>query len=405
MDILNRLFSSIPTASSVSASGLLQARRDQEAQEAAARQQHFQFVRSIAASYTELYQKAPSLAYKEHYQRVLQDLTRGLPQADLMAMRPLLSGTPLDPQVQKETIFQREFGPRPTHQLEYKDNPNVYADTLFQQQEYDARKKHFMSGEQGVLKRIIGLPDGQFAVKDGDGPAAIFSADDLKAEGEAKKYDTTVKDILLNDGIVKGEPYREVLGGVEYEVIPRRDIIKNKNIAPIRQKTTAQLGWEAIDARSKGSGSEELWKARKPTPDQLKVYDAFAAGDKENGLYTLFKEQVIGSGNLTPQEFADTHLSKHFPGQVVLMNDIRKGKSWLPLKQEPVFGSSWVKGPAFEVATIWGQKAVDAKTGKRYIVDLETDLAYNDKGQPLSPNELQALITNGIIQGDSSWDY
>jgi len=369
LEILNRLFSSIPQASGVNASALLAERQRERAQ-------HIQFVRSIAASYVDLYQRAPSLAYKEHYQRILQDVTKGLPQADLDAMRPLLSGTPLDPAVQKEAIFEREFGPRPVPQANYKDNPVLYAQTLFEQQEYDARKKHFMTGESGVLKRIIGLPDGQFAVKDGDGPVAIFTADDLKAEGEAAKWGTSLKDLLLNDGIVRGTPYREVLGGVEYEVIPRRDIIKGKNIAPIRQKTTAQLGWEQQLAR-KHSG---LASQRKPTADQLKIFDAFAAGDKENPLYDLFQKRVLDTGELTPQRFADVFLQKHFPGQVVLLKDVEKDKSWI----EEIFGgnpfANYIEGPEFSILSIWGEKALTNK-GKRIIFDRDTTLFYDKNGK------------------------
>lgn len=361
------------------------------------RRQQLEFTRSLALSYVDLYERAPTLAYKEHYQRMLSGITQDLSPEDRTALMPLVVGTPLDPTQQKLVQYERAVGPRPQFPTTYQENPNLYAETLFVQQEYDARRKHFMTGEQPALKRIIGLPDGQFAIKDKD-TVGIYSAEELRTEGEAKKYGSSLNEIALNDGIVRGKPYRMVLQGKEYEVTPQMDLIKKRRLEPIIIETPGQLQRDSVTPKQ-----EDIMKARRLDKDQQALLDAFATKSDKSALFTMFEDKVSGHGNLTPQRFAELFLRRHFPGYEVFLSDVKKDSSIFETLIGANPGDNYVMGDEFAIRLVWGKRGLTNK-GKKIIFDPELYLLYDENGALVKDPASFVKEQGGFALGDALWE-
>jgi co-chaperonin GroES (HSP10) len=367
----------------------------------ARRRDELQFARSIALDYVDLYKNAPSAAHQRYYRSILEQVSGQLAPKDRAVLAPIVRGTPLDPEVQKAEFFERNYGKRPQYTAVYKDNPMLFAQSLFAAQEYDIAKAQFMTNEKRELQRIVGLPDGQFAVKEG-GVVSILTAEELKAKGKTGPYDVSVGEIVMNNGEIRGKGYKKVLDGVEYDVIPRRDVLKNKELEPVTQKSTFQLG---VDA------SKEKVTPKQFNEDQHKIIDAFGLGGKVGGklhpLWEAFEKKVL-SGDMDQKEFAIRFLGHHFNGFVPVFRGLEKDKSYV----EDWTGGAWNPGDnlaineKFQLKIVPGKRAVfmdKGKVAKRIIVDYANGLVFDEDGVEIGDPEALQKVYGDPIYGDKLW--
>jgi hypothetical protein len=350
------------------------------------------FVRSITQGYLDLYNNAPTLAQRQNYQKMLQGLVGKLPGPDQQVVAPLLRGTPLDPMEIKKNVFRQQFGERPQLTKPYEEDPMGYAYGLLAQQEYDARSAHFMTGVEKPLSRVIGLPNGDIAVRKQGGALAILTADELKAEGRAMAYGMPLEEFMTQDGIKYGESRRMVIGGRSVDVTPRYDVINKKKLPALEAETEAELGRQAA-----GRGGESSFTAR-----QKNIFKEFLLEDPKAKYYATFKEKVLDDGEMSPQVFANKYLSKEFPGSVVVMTDIDKSRGWVDFlkgrdKGAPVEffgGDNWVRGENFDMMVYPGQWASFEKDPAMYILDVENGTLRDSLGN-LIPNPQEFVKGKG----------
>jgi hypothetical protein len=309
-------------------------------QQASERAQSLQFIRSIASGYVDLYEKAPSTAYKTYYQRVLGQLTEGLPDSDRAALRPLVAGTPLDPIKEMEARFERMVGPRPELYNGEVPNDALLAKSAFAQTDYDARKRAALTGlPLEKPETMTMLQDGKVAVRDDNGRAFAMTREDFETSEQAKAWGTNFAEFKINKGIISSEPTMIYENGIPVQVHNRYDAINRKALSPIASAGELQRQLQEAQVRY---GRQKL--SNEQSKIQLDLKTAFVSQDTRNPAYAGFEQWVKDGGD--PQQYISDIVAPSFPGNTVLID---KGKV-----KRGVFGTYASIGDQFSLRILKG---------------------------------------------------
>lgn len=343
----------------------------------------------------ERYSKATTASEKENIRRITNDYYNGLSRDMQFAIKPLLSGGPADPMIKKREQYKAVKGDRPKSVITYEDDPAGFALQTFAQDDYDRGYHKFMLGEDRPKATVLGLAPNAYAKRTEQGKISIIDDKALGYERFAAENDTTVANLVGNNG---------------------RHYTKKSKTVIMNNKVYDASNYYDLETRKSGtdlSFKQTLGTSPRELPKDLKDFMTAIAGAgqdyfsdiPENLVYqsyiSFFKD---GIEERTPVEItkANDYLSAQFPGYSFILKskDETKGFVWKAITEGVI--AALFQDEQYYIKAIKGQpipmKVKDAQGNVRHVVyyaDYETNSLFNDKGLFI-PDPFNFLLQKGI---------
>jgi len=213
-------------------------------------QRIFSRSKSIVDSLIQSYKDAKSEALQDSIVKSMRDYYTLLSPQLRKAVDPYIRQGPTSPLEQKERDWKRFNKPPPEPILDEAPgseltNMNKQISYLFQVADYNRSHKAFLYGSKVVQDKVkmIGLPDGQVAIRNDKGLITVLSKQDLELKQLSEKYGIPVRDIILNQGVF--DTGRETVvnaNGKQYRY--------RETYAPFEEDPTKRRGSRLIDIQT-----------------------------------------------------------------------------------------------------------------------------------------------------------
>src|SRR5574343_50937 len=150
---------------------------------------------------------------QKHLINIGEDYIQRLSPGARAMVEPLLRSGPFDKSAQKLKKWD-EMNPAPRVTADPETQPYLYAQQLFQAEDYQAERTHLATGQAGQKRNIltIGNKEGFYGMRDDKGRVSLVNEKDLAVQDFAKKYEVSPIDVMTYGGAI-GKPLEVNING------------------------------------------------------------------------------------------------------------------------------------------------------------------------------------------------
>ena len=151
------------------------------------RKQQQEDVRKTVYDWAKLYNEANTPAEKKLALDYGRSFVGSLPPELQEAMKPTIEAGPFGAENMKREQFEKMYGQMPQITADPKNDPYMYATQAFHQHEWKSKREEVSTDKKGYVPRMIGVGDGNYAIRNENGVVSILDSEDLVKMGEATK--------------------------------------------------------------------------------------------------------------------------------------------------------------------------------------------------------------------------
>lgn len=190
----------------------------------------------ITGRYTDLYFSAKgNRALQENILSTMRGVKDSLPPAFRQQLEMFTKAGPFSEVAEKKRKWYEIKGapPRELTDEERKDI-SLVARHQFSVLDYNNEMNHFLTGiAPSVKQRVVGLGDGNVAVRGESGFIHVTTEESLTGKAIAKEYDQNFGTLLANDFKIAGESRPFVSVGREFQAKKYFDVLQGKSVTEI----------------------------------------------------------------------------------------------------------------------------------------------------------------------------
>jgi len=285
------------------------------------------------------------------------------------AVKMVYDHSPMNPIEQKRDWWDKTHKP-PQVTADPSKDPYAYGAQLFNVDDYYQMEHNYVSGVPVQRRRMIGVGEGIFAVRDDKDKVSILRSEDMKLEDVSERFKTTPGAILANGGLVYGENRRVVVGGVESDARTVYDAVHDKQIGVEVNPTSGSLA--------------SLSKEQQDLQDLLVSWAGKDIGGKTQGsrVYTA-AQKMLGEG--ATMDEALEFVKSVYPGWNFRLESA--GKTRRVFRYLP-WVDAYAEGDKERIIA-WPGVAIELKAkdgSKKAYHDARSGKVYGGSGKKISDN-------------------
>ncbi len=301
------------------------------------------------------------MALQKHLLNMGEDFISRLSPGARALSETLLRSGPFDKNQQKMRKWD-SMNPAPQITADPDAQPHLYAQQVFEQEDWRAQRTHAATGQAGAKRNLIPIngKDGIYAMRDDKGRASVVNEEMLQVKEFASQYGLKEGDVLANGGAY-GKPIEVMVNG---KLRKQRSFVSFPDNKVVLETLP-------------GKTAEQLSKDEEQLAEFMAVYGSDNADLKKKHKIVSAVEEMEKSG-MSFQEISETYL-------------------------KPMYGMNFVK-PKKE-ATIWSHlydvvKPGDYVRNDGYVYGENTTVKYFP-GDP-TPLKIDNNMTKMVYYDDLS---